>query len=40
MRFAGVLLSEGVPVSNTERLWAYVRGWLFRAVRKGSLPIA
>jgi hypothetical protein len=40
MRFAGVLLSEGVSVSNTKRFWAYIRGWLFQAVRKGSLPIA
>ena len=30
----------GVSVSTAERLWAYARAWLFRALRKGSLPIA
>jgi RNA polymerase sigma factor (TIGR02999 family) len=30
----------GVSVSTAERLWAYARAWLFRALRKGSFPIA
>jgi len=30
----------GVSVSTAERLWAYARAWLFRAIRKGSLPMA
>ena len=30
----------GVSASTAERLWAYARAWLFRALRKGSLPIA
>jgi RNA polymerase sigma factor (TIGR02999 family) len=30
----------GVSVSTVERLWAYARAWLFRAMRKGLPPIA
>ena len=30
----------GVSISTAERLWAYARAWLFRAIRKGSLPVA
>jgi RNA polymerase sigma factor (TIGR02999 family) len=30
----------GVSVSTVERLWAYARAWLFRALRKGLPPIA
>jgi RNA polymerase sigma factor (TIGR02999 family) len=30
----------GVSVSTAERLWAYARAWLFRAMRKGLPPIA
>jgi RNA polymerase sigma factor (TIGR02999 family) len=29
----------GVSVSTTERLWAYARAWLFRAMRKELTPI-
>jgi RNA polymerase sigma factor (TIGR02999 family) len=29
-----------VSVSTAERLWAYARAWLFRAMRKGLPPIA
>jgi hypothetical protein len=29
----------GVSVSTAERLWAYARAWLFRALRKGPFPI-
>ncbi|MCX6930181.1 MAG: sigma-70 family RNA polymerase sigma factor [Verrucomicrobia bacterium] len=28
----------GVSVSTVERLWAYSRAWLFRAMRQGSPP--
>ena len=30
----------GVSVSTAERLWAYARAWLFRAMRKELLPAA
>ena len=30
----------GVSVSTVERLWAYARAWLFRAMRKGLPPAA
>jgi RNA polymerase sigma factor (TIGR02999 family) len=30
----------GVSVSTVERLWAYARAWLFRAMRKGLPPLA
>jgi len=30
----------GVSVSSAERLWAYARAWLFRAMRQGSSPVA
>ena len=30
----------GVSVSTVERLWAYSRAWLFRALRQGSPPLA
>jgi RNA polymerase sigma factor (TIGR02999 family) len=30
----------GVSVSSAERLWAYARAWLFRAMRRGLPPIA
>jgi RNA polymerase sigma factor (TIGR02999 family) len=30
----------GVSVSTAERLWAYARAWLFRAMRKGLPPMA
>jgi RNA polymerase sigma factor (TIGR02999 family) len=29
----------GVSVSTAERLWAYARAWLFRAMRKDSPPV-
>ena len=30
----------GVSVSTAERLWAYARAWLFRALRQGLPPFA
>ena len=30
----------GVSVSTVERLWAYARAWLFRALRQGLPPLA
>jgi RNA polymerase sigma factor (TIGR02999 family) len=30
----------GVSVSTVERLWAYARAWLFRALRQGLRPMA
>ena len=30
----------GVSVSTVERLWAYARAWLFRAMRQGLPPLA
>ena len=30
----------GISVSTAERLWAYARAWLFRAMRKGLPPLA
>jgi len=29
----------GISVSTVERLWAYARAWLFRAMRQGSPPV-
>ena len=29
----------GVSVSTAERLWAYARAWLFRALRQGLPPL-
>ena len=30
----------GISLCTTERLWAYARAWLFRAMRQGSPPTA
>ena len=43
--FAGLTQEQaakelGVSVSTVERLWAYSRAWLYRAVRQGATPIA